>query len=514
MSAHLTKHPRHWASLDPERPAVIFAGSGVVIRYGELESRANRCAHLLRRLGLRRGDHVAILMENQPHFFEMVWASHNAGLYYTPISWRFHIDEIAFILADCAAQVLLCSQAQAGLLPILQQRLPALRCVVAGSVIGEASEYERALSDCPDKPIDTESRGSDMLYSSGSTGRPKGIKQTLPDAAIDKPSAMFQIYEQRFGWTPDTVYLMPAPLYHSGPLRFSMAMQHLGATLIVMERFDALQALEACVRYRVTDAHLVPTMLVRLLKLPESQRAGFDLSGLVRVVHGAGPIARETKQEAIAWLGPILEESYGGTEGNGMTLISTDEWLLHPGSVGRAFVGSIHILDEHGKERPVGETGIVYFSGGPRFQYHNDPERTRDAYDAQGRSTLGDIGYLDTAGYLYLTDRRNNLVITGGVNVFPQEIENVLITHPEVMDVAVFGVPDVEMGERLVAVVQPRDPAAAGPALAAELQQWVRSRLAGYKIPRRVDFRGELPRHDTGKIYTRLLKAEYLAAAG
>ena len=304
---------------------------------------------------------------------------------------------------------------------------------------------------------------------------------------------------------------MPAPLYHSGPLRFAMTMQHVGATLVVMEKFDAAKALELCQRHRVTDAHWVPTMLVRILKLPVAERDRFDLSSLTRIIHGAGPIAPEVKREFIDWIGPILEESYGGTEGNGMTMISSAEWLAHPGSVGRAFVGSIHVLDDAGRELPPGETGLIYFAGGPTFEYHGNPQRTRDAYDAQGRSTLGDIGYLDAEGYLYLTDRKHNMIITGGVNVFPQEIENVLITHPQVLDIAVFGLPDVEMGEVIQAVVQPRDLAAAGPALELELIALVRAKLAHYKAPRCIDFRAELPRHDTGKIYTRLLKAEYLA---
>ncbi len=515
MTAALTKHPRHWARLTPQRPAVIFGGSGAVVTYGELDQRSNRCAHLLRSLGLQRGAHMAILVENHPRFLELAWAAQNAGLYFTPISWRFQLDEIAFILEDCGARVLFASQAQSALTRALQQRIAGLRIFV---VDGEPSDnqsaatesYEQAIAAFPSTPIADESRGSDMVYSSGSTGRPKGVKQQLPETSIDLPSAMFRVYESRYGWNTDTVYLMPAPLYHSGPLRFAMTMQHVGATLIVMERFDAAAALALCEKYRVTDAHWVPTMLVRILKLSPQERAAHDLSSIKRIIHGAGPCPPEVKRAMIDWVGPILEESYGGTEGNGRTMITSQEWLAHPGSVGRAFVGSIHILDEQGRELPAGETGLVYFAGGPRFEYHGNPERTREAYDAQGRSTLGDIGHLDAEGYLYLTDRRNNLIITGGVNVFPQEIENLLIAHPAVIDVAVFGLPDVEMGEIIQAVVQPRDMAQAGAALEQELIAYCRSKLAHYKAPRRVDFRPQLPRHDTGKIYTRLLKAEYL----
>lgn len=511
MTPALAKHPRHWASLTPDRPAIIFGGSGTVVTYGELDARANRCAHLLRRLGLQRGDHLAILVENHPHFLELAWAAQNAGLYFTPVSWRFQIDEIAFILQDCGARVLFVSSAQSATAETLRQQFPALRVFIVDGAAPSLESYEAAIGTCPTTPIEDESRGSDMVYSSGSTGRPKGVKQQLPESSIDQPSAMFRVYESRYGWGTATVYLMPAPLYHSGPLRFAMTMQHVGATLIVMERFDADAALALCERYRVTDAHWVPTMLVRILKLSPEQRAAHDLGSVKRVIHGAGPCPPEVKRAMIDWLGPILEESYGGTEGNGLTMITSQEWLAHPGSVGRAFVGSLHILDNEGRELPPGETGLVYFAGGPRFEYHGNPQRTLEAYDAQGRSTLGDIGYLDAEGYLYLTDRRNNLIITGGVNVFPQEIENVLITHPAVIDVAVFGLPDVEMGEIIQAVVQPRDMAQAGPELAQELAAFCRSKLAHYKAPRAIDFRSELPRHDTGKIYTRLLKAEYLA---
>lgn len=512
MPDPLELHPRHWAAIDPSRPAVIFGGSGEVLTYGVLSEKSNRCAQLLRRFGLGRGDHVALLIENHPRFLEIAWAAHNSGLYFTPISWRFQVDEIAFILENCGARLVIVSAQQLTTLIELRRRLPGLRYLLIGAEADGCWSYERELASCPDEPVDGETRGSDMVYSSGSTGRPKGVKQSLAETGIDGPSPMFAVYTRRYGWNPATVYLLPAPLYHSGPLRFAMTMQHLGATLVVMERFEARAALALCERYRVTDAHFVPTMMVRLLKLPDHDRDAFDLRSLQRVIHGAAPCPPEIKRGMIDWLGPILEESYGGTEGNGLTMISSREWLEHPGSVGRAFVGGVHILGEDGAELPPGERGLVYFSGGPNFEYHRNPDQTREAYDALGRSTLGDIGYLDADGYLYLTDRKNNLIITGGVNVFPQEIENLLITHPQVLDAAVFGVPDADLGEAIKAVVQPRDMCSAGSELAAELIALCRSRLAHYKAPRSVDFREQLPRHDTGKIYTRLLRSEYLSA--
>ena len=506
----LRQHPRRWAAETPDRPAIVLAGSGRTINYAELDAAANRAAHLLRRLGLVRGDHVAMLIENHPAFLELAWAAHNAGLYYTTISWRFRDEEIAFILEDCGARALFVTRQQAHLLPALCARLPQLVIVTVDFEEEGCLSYAAETAALPATPIADESRGSDMLYSSGSTGRPKGIKQELPAAGIDGLSAMFAIYAERYGWDDSTVYLMPCPLYHSGPLRFAMAMQHVGATLIVMEKFDPAEALALVERRRVTHAHWVPTMLVRLLKLPEEERKRRDLSSLRIVVHGAAPCAPDVTRAMIDWLGPILEESYGGTEGNGLTMITSAEWLQHPGSVGRPFLGAVHILGDDGRELPAGEIGTVYFSGGPRFAYHNNPEKTRTAHDEEGRSTLGDIGYVDADGYLYLTDRKDHMVISGGVNVFPQEAENVLLGHPSVADAAVFGVPDEDMGEALHAVVQPVTGVSTGAALEAALIAYCRERMATIKCPRSIAFSDALPRHDTGKIYTRLLKQAWL----
>ena len=508
----LTEHPRRWARNDPDRPAVVFPASGTTLTYSALDRAANRIAHAFRQLGLNRGDHIALLVENHPRFLEIAWAAHNSGLYYTAISWRFRVEEVRFIVENSGSRLLLCTPQQAPLVAELRVALPGVRFMAVGAE--DDPDGLDALAAClPDTPIADESRGSDLLYSSGSTGRPKGIKQALRDMGVDGLSRMFSIYRDMYGWGEDTVYLMPCPLYHSGPLRFSMAMQQVGATLLVMDKFDAEAALGLVQDWRVTHAHWVPTMLVRLLKLPPEVRARYDLSSLRTVVHGAAPIAPDVKHAAIDWLGPILEESYGGTEGNGLTMISSAEWLAHPGSVGRAFLGAIHILDEEGRELPPGEIGIVYFSGGPAFSYHQDPERTAKAHDAGGRSTLGDIGYLDAEGYLYLTDRKDHMVISGGVNVFPQEAENALIGHPKVADAAVFGVPDADMGVVLHAVVQPLDPDHTGPEMEAELIAHCRGRLASIKCPRTIEFHAQLPRHDTGKIYTRLLKQAWLEGA-
>jgi long-chain acyl-CoA synthetase len=502
------EHPRRWALSEPGRPAVVFPASGETVTYGELDRAANRIARFFRSRGLARGDHIALLIENHPRLLEIAWAAHNSGLYYTAVSWRFRVEEVRFIVENSGAHLVLFTPQQSALVDELRGALPGVEFVAVGSDAPDS--LDSLVKRLPDTPIPDESRGSDMLYSSGSTGRPKGIKQKLPDAGVDGLSKMFAIYRDMYAWGEDTVYLMPCPLYHSGPLRFAMAMQQVGATLLVMDKFDAEAALKLVEEWRVTHAHWVPTMLVRLLKLPEEVRARYDLSSLRTVVHGAAPIAPDAKRAAIDWLGPILEESYGGTEGNGLTMISSAEWLEHPGSVGRPFLGAVHILDDDGRELPPGEIGTIWFSGGPGFSYHQDPDRTAKAYDEEGRSTLGDIGYVDSDGYLYLTDRKDHMVISAGVNVFPQEAENVLIGHPKVADACVFGVPDPDMGEVLHAVVQPLDPDRADSGLEAELIAYCRGRMATIKCPRTLEFTPQLPRHDTGKIYSRLVKQAWL----
>lgn len=499
------QHPRRWAGECPDRVAISYPAQDRHVTYGMLDAAANQAAHFMRAKGLKRGDHVAFLLENTPEFHELCWAAHNSGLYYTAISWRFTVDEIAHIIANCGARVLFHSDAQDRLVSALPPAL-GMDCV---NVTGAA--YREAFLEMPSAE---ESRGSDMLYSSGSTGMPKGVKQILPDASIDGLSPMFSVYAQRYGWSASTRYLMPCPIYHSGPMRFCMAMQHIGAHLVVMDRFDPVEALRLVERERIDWAHWVPTMLVRIMKLPRGVRDSFDLSSLRGIVHGAAPIAPAIKRDAIAYFGPILEESYGGTEGNGLTMISSAEWVEHPGSVGRPFLGEIHILDDDGNSLPPGEIGTVWFSGGPRFEYHQQPDRTRGAFDDQGRSTLDDMGYLDEDGYLFLTDRRNNLAISGGVNVYPQEAENVLLAHPEVADACVFGVPDEDMGEVLHAVIQPLATEGGTPDLERALRDWTRERLSSIKLPRTYEFRKVLPRHDTGKIYARHLKAEWLARNG
>ncbi|MCU1367970.1 MAG: putative fatty-acid--CoA ligase, partial [Ilumatobacteraceae bacterium] len=358
-------------------------------------------------------------------------------------------------------------------------------------------------------PVADECEGDFMLYSSGTTGRPKGIRRAMTFPPLGQPLRGVTPMLQGLGLHAGSVYLTPAPLYHAAPLAWSMGAQRLGATVVVMEHFDAEACLDLIDRHDITHGQFVPTMFVRMLKLADDVRAGHDLSSLVAVVHAAAPCPVDVKRAMIDWWGPIVNEYYSSTEGAGITWITSAEWLERPGSVGRAIAGQPVILDDDGRELPNGEIGTVWFRGGMTFEYHNDPLKTAEAQDGSGRATVGDVGYLDDDGYLFLTDRKAFMIISGGVNIYPQEAENVLISHPKVFDVGVIGVPDTEMGETVKAVVQPVRWTDAGPELEAELLAHCREHLAAFKCPRSIDFDRELPRLDTGKLYKKELRARY-----
>ncbi|WP_344918734.1 acyl-CoA synthetase [Streptosporangium oxazolinicum] len=505
-------HPGAIAAVSPDKPAVIMADSGRVVTYRELDEESNRLAHLFRAAGLRPGDHIAFMLENHPLFLVVAWAAHRSGLYYTAISSRLKTDELAYIVDNCGARVFVSSAALADVAASIVDRTPGvgLRLMLDGVAPGFDS-YEKAVAAHPATPVEDECQGADMLYSSGTTGRPKGVKPTLSRAPLDTPGPLLKLIRFLFAPSADSVYLSPAPLYHAAPLRYCMSFQRIGATLVVMERFDPERALALIERHRVTHSQWVPTMFIKMLKLPEEIRARYDLSSLTCAIHAAAPCPVPVKEKMIDWWGPIIHEYYAGTEGNGLVYAGPQDWLAHRGTVGRPLLGVVHVCDEDGNELPPREHGTVYFSKGPRFVYHGDEDKTRASRDPLGRgwTTLGDIGYLDEEGFLYLTDRRSYMIISGGVNVYPQEAENVLSVHPKVADVAVFGVPDEEMGEQVKAVVQPVSMDLAGPELEAELIEYCHSALAPYKCPRSVDFREELPRHPTGKLYKRLLRDEY-----
>jgi acyl-CoA synthetase (AMP-forming)/AMP-acid ligase II len=508
-------YPGAIAAVSPDKPAVIMAGSGQVVTYRELEEESNRLAHAFRAAGLKPGDHVAFMLANHPLFLAIAWAAHRSGLYYTPISSRLRTDELAYIVDNCGARVFISSAGLADVATSITAATPRveLRLMLDGVAEGFTS-YEETVSGRPVTPIDDECQGTDMLYSSGTTGRPKGVKLPASLAPLTESNTLVKLIEALFSPSADSVYLSPAPLYHAAPLRYCLSFQRLGATVVVMERFDPEEYLRLVERYGVTHSQLVPTMFIKMLKLPEETRKKYDLSSLACAIHAAAPCPIPVKEQMIAWWGPVIHEYYAGTEGNGFLYVGSQDWLQHRGTVGRSLLGVVHVCDEDGADLPPGEHGTIYFENGARFEYHGDPDKTRSAQDPKGRgwTTLGDIGYLDADGFLYLTDRRSYMIISGGVNIYPQEAENVLSVHPKVADVAVFGVPDEEMGEQVKAVVQAMSPEEAGPGLEAELVAYCREHLAHYKCPKSVDFRDELPRHPTGKLYKRLLRDEYWPA--
>jgi long-chain acyl-CoA synthetase len=508
-------HPKTHAITSPHKPAIVMVGSGESVTYAQLDSRSNQGAHLFRDMGLDSGDVIAIFMDNSPVFLEAAWAAQRSGLYYACISARASTSEVEYIVRDSNAKVLICSERLSGSARDAIKDLSNVRLLIACMSTPGAESFELLRGRYPNSPVVDETAGSDMLYSSGTTGRPKGIKpKGAAGRPIDAPDRVTTLAQSRFGLTADSVYLSPAPLYHAAPLRWCMAVHRLGATVIMLEKFDAAVALNAIQKYRVDAAQWVPTHFVRLLKLDAEERLKFDVSSLKVAIHAAAPCAVPVKEAMISWWGPILHEYYGGSEGIGMTAINCDEWQRKRGSVGKAISGEIHICDDTGAPLSNDQDGVVYFSGGGDFEYHNDPEKTAESHNALGWATMGDIGHLDKDGYLYLTDRKSFMFISGGVNIYPQEIENQLINHPSVADVAVIGVPDDEMGERAVAVIQPVKWEDAGPELAAELTAFVRSRISHVKTPRQVDFMKELPRHENGKLYKRALRDAYLSNKG
>jgi long-chain acyl-CoA synthetase len=502
--------PSWHAAHTPDAPAIVMGTSGAVTTYAELEDRSSRLARAFRERGLGPGGHIAILMENNQAYLEVVWSAQRSGLHYTAINSHLRPGEVQYVLDDCGATALVSSAAMAEVVAGLDLARVAMKVSVAGD-LPDFERYEDILAATAPGPLEDEQEGREMLYSSGTTGRPKGVRKALPGTPFGDPSsAPVQIAMGMSvnGIDTGSVYLSPAPLYHASPMVYCQSVQRLGATVVVMERFDPEQCLQLIERHRVTHAQFVPTMFVRMLRLPEAVRTKYDLSSLQVVIHAAAPCPIPVKRQMIDWFGPIIQEFYAGTEDIGSTFITSEEWLAHPGSVGRPR-DECHIVGDDGEELPPGQAGTVYFSGGRPFEYHNDPEKTRSIHNEKGWRTLGDIGYLDEEGYLYLTDRKAHMIISGGVNIYPQEAENVLAGHPAVVDVAVIGVPDTEMGEAVKAVVQATDPSAAGPELEEELLAHCRSELATYKCPKSVDFVDELPRDPNGKLYKRILKERY-----
>jgi len=502
------------ARAHPDKAAIIMASGGEVVTFAEYEAAANRVAHLFRDTGLRRGDHVAIFMDNDHRMLITEGGAERSGLYYTCVNSYLSAEETAYIVNDCKARVVVTSAAKAD----VASQLPALcpdveRWLMVGGGDEPFESWDEAVAACPTGPIADEQLGTAMLYSSGTTGRPKGILRPLPEAHPGENLPLLHGLKVLWRLREGMIYLSPAPLYHSAPQASVALALRLGATAVIMEHFDAAHYLELIARHRVTHSQVVPTMFSRLLKLPKEVREAADVSSLEVIIHAAAPCPVPVKEQMITWFGPVLVEYYAATEANGFTYTDSEDWLAHRGTVGRAVLGEVLILDEDGQPCPTGTPGTVWFRGATNFEYFNDPAKTAESRNAAGdTSTVGDVGYLDEDGYLYLTDRKTHMIISGGVNIYPQEAENLLVTHPKVMDAAVIGVPDEDLGEVVKAVVQPVPDVEPGPDLERELIAFCREHLAHFKCPRTVDFEDELPRLPTGKLYKRLLRDRYWGA--
>ena len=510
----MSLHPIAHAANRPDHPAVIMAGSGEQMTFGEMDAASNRFANLLRARGFGKGDAFAVLLENRIEFFTLIWGSQRSGTMLVPISTRLTAPEIAYILRDSETRLLITSPAFADVLEGIREECPDLAVLITD---GEGEEsFAAALEAQPASPIEDQSAGMVMLYSSGTTGRPKGIRPAPPeDPDPQAPNPLMGLAVMGAGMPADgtMVYLSPAPLYHAAPIGWASTAHRLGATVVVMEKFDPEGALAAIEKYKVTDSQWVPTHFVRFLKLDPEIRTRYDLSSHQRALHAAAPCPVPIKREMIEWWGPIVNEYYAGSESIGMTMVKSEQWLTHPGTVGTAIYGKMHICDPDGEELPAGEDGLIYFENDLLPTYHNDPDKTKEAMHPKGWMTLGDIGHVDDEGYLYLTDRKSHMIISGGVNIYPQEIENLLVTHDKVMDAAVIGAPCPDLGEKVVAVVQPIDMSDACAEFEDELREFLAPNLARIKMPKLFDFRPDLPREANGKLYKRELRDEYAAKA-
>ena len=503
-------YPGNYSTTHGTKPAVIMAGSGETVTYAQLDQRSNQLARLWREQGLNPGDHVAILSENQPRYFEVMWAALRSGLHITTINSYLSSEEVAYILNDSGTRCLVTTTMK-------NETAAAALAQAAGVehalIVGEPSEgfesYVDAIAAMSPEPLDEQPAGETMLYSSGTTGRPKGIKRALSGKSVEEGMLITGLVSGVFEMDIETVYLSPAPLYHSAPIGFSLGCQALGGTVVVMERFDPEEALRLIGKYQVTHSQWVPTMFVRMLKLDPSQREGHDTSSMKVAIHAAAPCPVKVKQQMMDWWGPILWEYYAGTELNGFCLVRPDEWLERPGTVGTPLIGELHVLDEAGDEQAANEPGTIYFGAGPAYEYHNAPDKTEGSKDPRGWTTLGDVGFVDEDGWLFLTDRKAFMIISGGVNIYPQEIEDCLIMHATVADIAVFGIPDDEMGESVMAAVQLAEGVEADDGVEAELRRFVGEHIARFKCPKQFQFLPELPRLPTGKLYKQKLREPF-----
>ena len=506
---------RSTAQEHPARAAIIMASTGQVITHAEHEAGANRLAHALRRHGLQKGDHFALFMENNNKFLEICAAGERSGLFYTPINSYLTADELAYIIQNSQSKVLIVSKAKRDIAAAALEQCPN---VTLGILIDAEEndpvfvDYLNLIAHEPTEPIADENLGIAMLYSSGTTGRPKGILRPMPDSSPDSPLPLWGFLDNLWKYEDGMTYLSPAPLYHSAPQAAVGLSLRRGGTVVVMENFDPEQYLMLVEKYKVTHSQLVPTMFSRMLKLPEDVKHKYDLSSLKVAVHAAAPCPVPVKEKMIEWWGPIIEEYYGATEGLGFAACDSAQWLEHKGTVGKVLIGELHILDDDMKTLPQGEPGTLWFKAAAPFSYFNDTEKTKESTSADGvLTTVGDVGYLDQDGFLFLTDRATFMIISGGVNIYPQESENLLITHPKVADAAVFGVPNVDLGEEVKGVVQLMPGIQPSAAVERELIDFCNEHLARQKCPRSIDFEAELPRLPTGKLYKKPLRDRYWA---
>ena len=513
----------HRYAQHPDRAAFIMANTGETVSYAEFEARTNRLAHLLRAQGLNKGDHYAMFMENNNRYLECCGAGERSGLYYTCINSYLTADELAYIVNNSQSQLLVTSRAKLAVAQAALAQCPAVKlCLVVDGEDAVAAmadplylDFAAATSAFPDSQIADESLGTSMLYSSGTTGRPKGILRPLSDNPPAVPMSLFAFLNQLWQCEDAMVYLSPAPLYHSAPQANVSVVIRNGGTVVIMEHFDPEQYLALIERYRIGHSQLVPTMFSRMLKLPPEVRTRYDLSSLRVAIHAAAPCPVQVKEQMIDWWGPIIQEYYGATEGLGFTACTSAEWLAHKGTVGKVLLGDLAVLDEQMQPAPRGQPGELWFKTATPFVYFNDPERTAATRSADGTmTTVGDVGYLDDDGFLHLTDRSTFMIISGGVNIYPQECENLLITHPQVADAAVFGVPNEDLGEEVKAVVQAMPGVVADDNFAQELIAFCRNSLAGLKCPRSIDFIDQMPRLPTGKLYKKPLREKYWSGRG
>ena len=513
-------YPGDYANQHPDRAAFIMASTGETVTYREFEARTNQLAHLLRAEGLVPLDHYSVFMENNNRYLEACAAGERSGLHMTPVNSYLTSEEVAYIINNSASKVLITSRARREIALQALPDCPALEMVLIVDDPGGADDprvfdYATAIADQPTTPLADEQLGLAMMYSSGTTGRPKGITRPLPTLPADSQIPLMEFLGNLWQYREDMIYLSPAPMYHSAPQVAVGLTLRKGGTVIVMEKFDPVEYLRLIEQYHATHTQLVPTMFSRMLKLPAEERERYDLSSLEMAVHAAAPCPAKVKEEMIEWWGPIISEYYGATEGLGFTACNSEEWLAHRGTVGKIVLGDLHILDDDMNPLPLGEPGMIWFKTASPFSYHDDPDQTSDATSPDGTmTTVNDVGYVDEDGFLYLTDRKTFMIISGGLNIYPQETEDILITHPKVADAAVFGVPNVDLGEEVKAAVQLMPGIAVDDELTEELLAYCREHLSRQKIPRSIDYVDELPRLPTGKLYKRVLRDKYWADAG